>query len=1413
MAGETEAEKTAKPIEKSLDDDLSEILGLLVGTQTKSGPTGLLVEVEQTPKMRQLAQMQQAAEKLEKRARSIVSKINTVPGRENFLKAMAAYQANEQQREVLVAKRDAALDAAAAATGDAAKKATAEALKIQDQIGRNMVDSRRRLERAGETFSRSLYKIGAYDQAQRVTNLVAEPTQALAQTGPQLLDEFTQTLSKERRRHRRTALHAKEQLKLEDALSKKRRARISAAVGVLRRFSNKTGFDQALKKHESSARLKADFDQKKARWEQAIKATGPNLGLFTAKDKAESAYKKVGAVPNPIDEIVEAVDAIATRLPQGHPRRVGLEAMSANLRVKRMSDDYDKVKVQMAKAADGLTPGSSATTALTMEAGGYTGLPGMKLELTVLAGLSQTVERVRGKKKGDMAWKATFTHSEQLSLNAKVGDVIPNDAQKGALKANLAGGTEFSKARTYDTLEELMVGESAVAMNLLCIGAKADTSKGKKMAATFLQERERLIATAHQAKPNLAQLLSQATGRPVNLTATVPDFHKGPSVTAATKAVMAGGGAAFGFGAQSGHSGMLAGNASYKHKRKEERSYLTVPYLSTVKKDQKIQKLHQMAHPELFSFYSFTDEAMTDVEYGASAVNKLRQIEDDIEEANRVLSDADATIEDKATARDTLERRRKEAWSNLAGLRYEYDQYVAISNEVRLKRIPNTEANRAIQNRALRARKLDPKDTAGFIQAASLQFAVAQRLYLATFSGDNEVPQAATDAMATFADDLETPKLGLTSQQLADKFGFKAEAATAKINSNTVSFGLSGGWKKGGGVLDLTDGADNIADGKKGGASAALSINVEANFEEKWKPGKTEPDKKLTVDFMLGHGGGAIIDDEALTTIVGRILSGTDVIKAFKAKKPGEVAKARLLENECMRAVKSLLKQPFQGPIRLELVQPPGSPTRWVLREAMAFSQTDRSVGARSAVPLGGSGGLVVGFNANNRKRQLMAVERSVSTLSDIGLTFRSNSSSDDVDNDGWKRFKDETKLLDRVLRGLDDELGAKPRMQRKNAVGIDFDAMLRMAAEGKVDGAPVMVDNAGSRSVLAGDLIGLVADLQGGDETEQRAATDFVKAWQERAKVKAKVKPTTAEVSAAEQTLKDALDTVIAKKAAKETRTFVDDFQKPTGFSADEIRQLTIRDLSRRFGQLRAESGAVSKSLRTLRMELLETYTKTPAGPEKATALKNLKQAVALAYAASTIDDLASFEDEADKEKALGHLGAGMDGLLGDKPKVYVNEMIDGELVEDADGQLQLRLVVKKGFAKAVDRKILKSAFDDTVKALSDGTMGSPIGRQFSLDRVEIERDGDDDAMPRRKWALKMADSDEQDKAFQKLADKQIPARWNTTRAGRRKALRRSYGRRNHADILKAIAVVLEQEKQAKRRPGTSAVGAKATK
>ncbi len=330
------------------------------------------------------------------------------------------------------------------------------------------------------------------------------------------------------------------------------------------------------------------------------------------------------------------------------------------------------------------------------------------------------------------------------------------------------------------------------------------------------------------------------------------------------------------------------------------------------------------------------------------------------------------------------------------------------------------------------------------------------------------------------------------------------------------------------------------------------------------------------------------------------------------------------------------------------------------------------------------------------------------------------------------------------------------------------------------------------SRAALSSDVLEMLVDLKGGEEAEVAAADAFIDAWHKRTAAKTASEADRKKLTAA---LAGAFDEVIAQKSAKELRTVKDDYQKPTGFTTEEINDLVVDDLVAKVRKLRVDSGIDEMKLPDLRQKVIKAYTDgvkdDSDGAKK--RLKALKTMMAIDYAAKTLEDLTAYKNEADKETAIGHLGSNLDEIVDTDQKIYVNPMIDGELVE-SDGKLQLRLVVKKGFESAVTAAGLYAAYTETTKELT--ALDLPVSGSFKVDDVTFD-DGDE----KKKWRSKMHNKKAENDAIQKLTDIRFPASAKTNRKLRFSKGKKSIAQKHKASLLSALAVVLEQQEKAKAR------------
>jgi hypothetical protein len=1387
---------------------------LVAGTKNTKTATGLARSAQQNASTAQAEAIGTRLAAKAERSRRLAGRLDaaTVPGQAEFVAALAAVHRKDRYVATRRRQHEAALRRAKEAGGRLKQKALNEALAIQQTIGPFEAHYNGQLKRAATTLRDSLLDTGAIDQAQRIQQLIDDPRLASGVNGFELIADLRDSLNEAAALNEADAAQFAKQAEAEQAASRDQRAKLAKARAKLLTWADQDHTEAVARyrqRVELRRRAQAAVDAYHGH-RDVKKRTEPVpqqvVDLLADMDDNAKALSDFGDAVHPDDELIEALDTVLTNLPDDDPDRLGIEALTATIRLRRMNAEHALIAERIRTRAAKLPPGSSVESSLDLEIGGYVGIPGLKLEATGLIGLKQKIERVGGAVDGNRAWKATFEHSERLSVNGKALDLDPSDASKAALKLNLEAGTEFSKARTYDTLEELIQGESDLATKLMCVGAKADLDKGTKTAKRFLDEREKLVVTAHQMAPQLRRLLERRAGIAVDLDIAAPAFTKGAQVTTTTTALTTGSSFALGAGSQTGFSLLGGLNQGYKEKRKQQQSHLSVPYLSTLKDKPDLAKSHRMASPQLFAFYRFNGNTMTGVEYGPSAADEFDRLERVIRDAREVLNDPSASEADRTDATSRLVASRDTIRRNLEGLHHEYSQYVELSNDLALKRISDSKQTRTFKQRPLAARNLKPDDDAGFVRAMSLQYAVAHRLFVETFAEPSHIPAVDRRALEQFRQDLETPRLGLDRKQIAKAFGVQAAGKIEKVNTATISFGFSAGYKHGGALGDITDGADTISGsspGTKGTGLGTLGVNVEAVLEEKYAKGKAAPDTKVTIEFQLGHAGSAILSDGALTAIAAKILSGTDIIPPNPTD--GSVVTKHKLVNQVMESLKSLRSKALTGPVQIELALQSGSPEAWVLKQAQGFSQTTRNVGLRVA-----AGNVIGGFNATHRTKVVVETLRAATSLQGLTDTYRNAGG----DGDGWHRYKQESTLFSRLVEQLDAETGTAT-LRRTGKANLAFEAVLDQVNNGvSLGDQPVLSSNPKNRATLTTDLVRMLVDLKDGSQDEAQAATNLIRAWKARKALADSNGVSGVRRQRADAELAAALDGVIQAKAAKEDRTADDDYQAPVGFTTDQINQMAIDELSKRFAQVRADTAAEATTLPGLRAELLHRYAKATTKAQRVLGLNRLRRVLALEYAASTIDDLTATKDEGDKEKALGKLVAGLDDLAGTKNpnrpdyKVYVTDMIDGQLVADDKGHLHLKMTVQEDYAGAVDEDMLRKAHRAAIKAINAGVRSPDmIDSGFDLTRVVVEQDG----VP-TPWRTSLVKPEVQQKKLQERADKRYPATILTSRKGRRQRYRRNYGSANHADILQAIAVVLDQQRQAKRRqPGPSQSTSKA--
>lgn len=180
----------------------------------------------------------------------------------------------------------------------------------------------------------------------------------------------------------------------------------------------------------------------------------------------------------------------------------------------------------------------------------------------------------------------------------------------------------------------------------------------------------------------------------------------------------------------------------------------------------------------------------------------------------------------------------------------------------------------------------------------------------------------------------------------------------------------------------------------------------------------------------------------------------------------------------------------------------------------------------------------------------------------------------------------------------------------------------------------------------------------------------------------------------------------------------------------------------------------AETTSIARLRKRVLRRYNADPTEGN----YELVKETLALEYAANSLDDLTMFNDDGDKNTAMGMLGADLDDLL-KKSKVYVNDMIEADLARDSDGHLALTPVIKKGMSKVVKKNMYQEHVTDVMNGIrsdaSDGTGNGSSPKGFTL-KAKSPMMISDYGGAEMRWSSQLHyDSQARQEYFKKRADK----------------------------------------------------------
>ncbi len=1076
------------------------------------------------------------------------------------------------------------------------------------------------------------------------------------------------------------------------------------------------------------------------------------LNAHKLRKKARSAEKELAAAENTVADLdpdrrlLDAMAAVRKALPKGSYDAATFEALETTAKVAVMDKSYEAVKKKLIPNFKRLGKvGSKDTSSINIEFGASLNAVFARIDVTTISGLEVSVERT-----GNGKFKGSYNLSNKTRVAMKGGVDAP------AAKLFLAGGAEvgqtFGTARTYDTLEDLITSEANLLMTAVMSGKDAKANR------KFLRERAALLAQDYQNRDAmLNRLITIGALKNWEVPVDPSDPSKGTKVTkrfkthprhrvdmvrtesdtvaAAVDAMTV---------ASMADSLALGGGVSIGAKTTGSRDYKTVSFIDDVMGNDGLQKLHAYKNGRNFGFMEYDDNGdFVKDHWGDGAVDALTKLGDEINKI-KTVDDAVENEENKLH----LHRARNKLRAGLEMLRMELDGYVQINNQIDDGQIPNSSKNTDQRDHFAKLRGIDSGSKAQYIKALSVQYAMMRDLYENTYpnkDGKPVVPPGDTLALNRLKDDLQTPRMKLSDKDLRDTYGVDAVTDESVVKNKTFAANFTVGAF--GQDIDksvLDNGKEKT---KKLKGAWGVKLAVSYSIDAKTKGGKTTKSTSLVLD--IGEAGSfrntditkdPVRTEQWATAVAAKILSRGDL--AAKVKNSG-------VEAECKAAIMKLAGT--GATVQFDFAEVNG---KLRLKSATAFDQKTRKTGGRTVVPTGVGVDVVVGMNIARTKKHVRKIYHGSNTLTGITDAYRSAvRNGDGTENgDGWDTFKKDSKLLNRMVRqlGNDDFLSGHDHdsdPKKRRGLGLYLQQIRDGEKMKGTDASRVLGLQKGKSQENFGminEVVDWVIDLKtSSDKGDQKAADSFIETYLKnrdamRAHAFTKHRKLTAADEKGAAEVEKALNNLILAKAKKEDRTAADDFNTKRGFDTADLNGYVSHLLADHMDKLVkkivvAESGVddpddqalidamiETTSVAKLRRRVLRRYQDQPTAEN----YDLVKEALALDYASKSLDDLTMYNDEADKNKAIGMLGADLADLL-KKSKVYVNDMIEADLARDEDGKtLKLTPVVKKGMAKVVKANMLQTEMTkvqndlvtDATPEASNGDGSSPSSSSSKL-------------------------------------------------------------------------------------------------
>jgi hypothetical protein len=1128
---------------------------------------------------------------------------------------------------------------------------------------------------------------------------------------------------------------------------------------------------------------------------------------------------------NPDLLVVNKIDALRKALPKEAYDYDLIDSLATSARLAAMEKSTNAMLAGLTDSLHLLKkPGSKIERAVSLEVGVALEAAALaRLRLTGLYGLTIGIEHG-----DDGTYKAKISNSIGAKLGAKLG--FDADQTKGVAMGNIRTEGLIGQERVYKSLGDLLTAERGLIIEAVLKGAGSKTNKHDR---SFLKTRQNLIAKQRINEASLntrlrrigvtGQVKSAAYKRVEVVTTDVTGQTGAGDATAVFQVVDPLAPNPLGLS--------VGGGLSIKNGQATKNKYKTFSFLSEIGDSAVLQELNMlkadkglarvditrtptvadngtvtwhtsrrsMGHDQSVMHYRSIDSLIASLK----AAQEAPTGGDEAAKAT-AKADAEASLLDVATSLRT----------ELETLRAEYDSFVDLSRE-----IPKDKANaarRQQRERLMKARGMSKNEVAAYVRSVSLQYAVLRRMCKSAdepFTGtERSVLRPPKDAhLDSFKDDLQTPRVKMSDKEAKRVFGDDASADLETVTTTEVAVTANVAGTVGG---KIDKGVRKSSDNVKGKVKVpSLNLSITYLNEEKFKKGvKGVADRALSIvvdgNFSLtGSGKDTDVGQFADNPADDSVLMSNLVAKLFDVRSLAKlgVESDPALVDEVKEAMVATFVNGY-GTMKLDFKSVNG---KLRLRRVLSVEEKKRTIGGGVSLPTGGLVNVVVSASASQNKTRVLSVYHGSNTLSELTNLYRTEKT--DGSTDRWDQVKKDSKLLRRVL----DEVSKTAANRTWTDKGRDpkLGQTLAQLLKGIRDGTQqkgadkIEVFFLGSRSNIAvgasNELVDWLLDLKTSkDKADRKAADEFIDGWLEKsARISAaNKKKQPEEYEAAMGELETLFETVIARKTALEDTKADDAFVKKRGFSRAFLNDYVAGKLyaesnllSDRLKKLEGSDALPPRSVDGLRRRALRIHRERKTKESR----ELVEDVLALDYASKTLDDLTKFDDEKDKDEAIGMLGADIDKLLRGhrkgrtvssngqqastdnntdnntvpRPKVYVNALIEAELNAEADGKFKLVPVIKKGKAPIVKKNMLEKEVELVRKGINADaglTAADDDDSLVSSDIANTKLISDHDGNPAIPWQNKYYSSQARKEYFEKQKGKKGAVIYTRTAAKR---------------------------------------------